>query len=196
MKNDDKSNKGYTYLDVRELEKSASHLAAGLQCWPPRQRQHTQAKSCSPTSMPLREEGFFNARPLSVSSAGGLKKRLVLVIDDESFIQQVAARILKSKGFEVLTAGDGPEAIALFEKRRNDIDLILLDHSLPGFSGLELLRLIRGDFPKLPVIYTSGYDAEDIDLPRSAYTAFLQKPFALKALMKAVTEMLDSNVKN
>lgn len=190
MKNDDKKTDEFMYLDMTALDENSSRPKAEPQSWMRFDQSMPSVDTFGQTRETLREESLFKAKLLAVPAPRQLKTRLVLVIDDETFIQHVVARILKAKGYQVLTAGDGPEAITLFEKHRDEIDLVLLDHSLPGFSGLDLLRLIRGDSPELPVIYTSGYGLADIKLTVSEHTAFLQKPFALKALMEAVTGML------
>lgn len=83
----------------------------------------------------------------------GFKYR-ILVVDDEPLIRQTSALVLAERGYEVLTAGDGFEA--LVELRESLPDVIISDLSMPNMSGFEFLSVVRRRFPHIPVIAISG----------------------------------------
>ncbi|MDH3285749.1 MAG: response regulator, partial [Acidobacteriota bacterium] len=111
----------------------------------------------------------------------------VLVVDDEASVRITSRRILEKAGFEVLTARDGHEALELFGSR-GEIDLVVLDLTMPRMGGeevLERLLELRGD---VPVLLASGYAEEEIDrrFARSRPAGFVQKPFDVRSLLQAV----------
>lgn len=81
-------------------------------------------------------------------------KRRILSVDDEQTILYVRELVLRAEGYEVLSASDGQQAIALFEK--NPIDLVLLDHSMPGESGDVVAHEIKKRNPAVPIIMVSA----------------------------------------
>jgi two-component system, cell cycle sensor histidine kinase and response regulator CckA len=112
----------------------------------------------------------------------------VLIIDDDAEIRSVTEMLLRRRGFEVLTAADGAEGLALFRLRANDIQAILLDLTMPGMSGLEVSRAIRALRPAAPIIFSSGFN-EEISLEpleRTPSVTFLQKPYSVDLLMSKI----------
>jgi CheY-like chemotaxis protein len=114
-------------------------------------------------------------------------KGLALVADDEAMVRQVGELMLKQMGYEVLTATNGQEAVALFEANADRVCLILMDLMMPVMDGAEALATIR-KVSAVPVVLCSGYTAEAVpeDLARDAVTGFLQKPFSRGDLQRAV----------
>jgi signal transduction histidine kinase/CheY-like chemotaxis protein len=111
---------------------------------------------------------------------------LALVVDDEPGVRTVTARLLEAAGLDVLTAADGPAAVAIVTER-GDLDLVVLDKTMPGMGGDQTLEELRRIDPSLPVILTSGYDPAEpraSSLPRG--TVVLQKPYRASALLSAV----------
>ena len=117
----------------------------------------------------------------------------VLVVDDESAIRRVVRRIVERMGFDVLEAVDGDDAIDALERHESRLALVVLDVTMPGRSGAEVLRRLRRLRPTLPVIVASGYDAADAlrGEPEDARLRFLQKPFAARALEQMAAELLE-----
>lgn len=116
----------------------------------------------------------------------------ILVVEDEDFVRNVTCEVLKFEGYQVLTARSAVEALHLFRERRGSIQLLLTDVALPGKSGRELARTLRGSRPGLPTIYVSGYPENDVmqrDLPAEE-SFYLPKPFSVQALMSAVRRVL------
>lgn len=116
----------------------------------------------------------------------------ILVIDDEEFVRKIAKDILVYSGYEVITASDGAQGIEIYGKNTGTIDLVLLDMSMPGLSGLDTfaeLKRIRSD---VKVIISSGFSMDErvqqaLEL---GISSFIQKPYTNIELSKAVHDVL------
>ncbi|MCC7261401.1 MAG: GAF domain-containing protein [Candidatus Latescibacteria bacterium] len=111
----------------------------------------------------------------------------LLVIDDESFIRKALASTLGKAGYTVLEARDGTEGLALFEQHHGHLDLVLLDLSMPGLSGREVLRRLKEQDPRVPVVICSGYG---IDPPPAECAALIHKPVRARELCAVVQQLL------
>ena len=119
-------------------------------------------------------------------------KGSVLVIDDEDVVRQVASRMLKSLGYHAICLGSAREAIDYYQRRRRDIDLVLLDLIMPDMDGKAVLHELLHADPAACVVVTSGYSQDasvDAMLDRGA-RAFLQKPYRLNQLSEVLTAAL------
>ena len=117
----------------------------------------------------------------------------ILLVEDEDGLRQLNARGLASRGYTVLEAGNGVEAIAMLEKSDGEVDLVVSDVVMPEMDGPTLLRELRRRNPALKIIFVSGYaeDAFQKHLPADGEQfVFLAKPFTLKQLVNAVKETL------
>ena len=110
---------------------------------------------------------------------------LALVIDDELSVRQLTTLMLRRAGFEVLAAADGVEGLALFERHRARVRVVVLDLTMPRMSGLETLAAIRRLEPRTPVLLCSGWpDPGDLgQLEQHAPVRFLRKPYQLETLV-------------
>ena len=117
----------------------------------------------------------------------------ILVVEDEEPVRQLAVRMLKKLGYKVLSAPDGPKAVALCEGYREPIDLILTDVVMPEMGGREAVERLQGIHPEAKALYMSGYTDNVIVhhgvLDRG--TKFIHKPFTLEGLAGKVREVLD-----
>lgn len=115
----------------------------------------------------------------------------VLVVDDEPSVRSIAARILARAGFTVLQAADGAVALELVEQH-GPPQVVLTDVMMPVIGGAELARRLRARWPALPIVFMSGYSAED--LHRQGTTDLegdlIEKPFAPDALVGGVAAAL------
>ena len=93
--------------------------------------------------------------------AGDVKKKGVLVVDDEEVVRGLLTGVLVSEGLSVLQASDGAEALSIFESRSSSIDLVILDMIMPGMKGEEVLRRLRKISPGVKVIISSGFMSEE-----------------------------------
>ena len=115
-----------------------------------------------------------------------------LVVDDEELVREVAVKVLERQGFEVLRASDGPEALEIFERRRDDIRLILLDLTMPQMDGETVFREIRRHKTDVRVLLMSGYREKNATqgLEGEGLAGFLHKPFRPNELVRKVREVL------
>ena len=119
----------------------------------------------------------------------------VLVVEDEEMVRLLALTILTAKGYKVLEASGGIQAISIAESCRTTIDLLITDVVMPELSGLEVVQHIAKLHPETKVLYMTGYtdsDLSEIGLQRSA-VSLLTKPFTPRSLLKAAREVLDSS---
>ena len=117
----------------------------------------------------------------------------ILVVDDEQMVRELAGEVLERAGQRVLLACDGDEGLRVFEQHRPNINLVLLDRSMPGLDGLELLAEIRRHRPDVPAIISSGYadDPGARRLETLGVDAVLQKPWAPRDLVHLVSELIE-----
>ena len=116
----------------------------------------------------------------------------ILLVEDEEGLRALNARGLASRGYTVLQAGNGVEAIDVLEKTGGKIDLVVSDVVMPEMDGPTLLRELRTRDPSLKIIFVSGYaeDAFQKHLPADGQFDFLPKPFTLKQLVAKVKETM------
>jgi len=115
----------------------------------------------------------------------------VLIADDEAAVCQVAETILKTKGYNVLTASDGQQAYDLVKEQGYEIDIVILDLTMPVLNGKEAFAKIVGCHPDLPCLICSGYlvDLDDFRSEDGIIPAgFVQKPYALKQFLEQVSQ--------
>jgi DNA-binding response OmpR family regulator len=118
-----------------------------------------------------------------------VQERTVVVIEDEASIASAVAARLRSEGFRVETAGDGPSGVALCHDLRPD--LVILDLMLPGLDGLEVCRRVQKDRP-VPVLMLTARDSETDMLVGLAVGAddYMSKPFSPRELVARVHAIL------
>ena len=118
--------------------------------------------------------------------------QLVLFVDDEETCRAVGRQILERAGHRVLVACDGSEAVAYY-KSRQDIDLVVLDLTMPKMDGAETLSALRRIDPDVRVVLTSGYGQQDVTAAFAGkrLNGFVQKPWTGSELLAAVTGALD-----
>jgi CheY-like chemotaxis protein/two-component sensor histidine kinase len=117
----------------------------------------------------------------------------ILVVDDEEGVRLVAEDLLKSMGFEVVTADDGLQALERFRESLFPIRAVLKDLTMPRLGGVETFRELRRLDPGCRVILTSGYNQQEAvqDFLGKGLTAFVQKPFLRRDLMTAMQKALE-----
>jgi len=135
------------------------------------------------------------AEPAPAASSGAEWRGCgtILLADDEDSIRVVARRMLEMMGFQVVSAVDGPEAIALLQAEPRRFTAALIDMSMPGLDGVETFQRVRFMLPQLPVLICSGFDEEETarhfaDCKR---VAFIQKPFDVNKLTTRLRQLLD-----
>ena len=151
-----------------------------------------------PRHVPSREEAA-EAAPAPTTEAAAAKSAAdltgqgtILLVEDEEGLRGLNARGLSSRGYTVLEAGNGVEAIEVLESCGGNVDLVVSDVVMPEMDGPTLLKELRQRNPDLKIIFVSGYaeDAFEKNLPEGGQFAFLPKPFTLKQLVAAVKETI------
>ena len=128
------------------------------------------------------------ARPEAKWKGGGL----VLVVDDETFVRQVAQVVLERGGFEVLAAEDGRRGLEAFRGRAAEIVAVLLDMTMPDMSGDQVMAEMQAIRPDVRVILTSGFSQQDTmaRFGASGLAGFIQKPYRPDELLDKLREVL------
>ncbi len=118
----------------------------------------------------------------------------VLLVEDEDAVRSFAARALGQRGYQVLEASTGAEALEVFEGHDGEVDLVVSDVVMPEMDGPTLMKELRRDYPEIKIIFMSGYaeDAFRRNLDEKEDFMFLQKPFDLKQLAAAVKSALEA----
>ncbi len=116
------------------------------------------------------------------------KRPVVLIVEDELLLRMNAVEMVGAAGFEVIEAGNADEAIEILETRP-DITVVFTDIQIPGsMDGLKLARAIKGRWPPIKIIATSGrLNVEEIDLPEGG--RFLPKPYGSQEITGVLREL-------
>ena len=119
-------------------------------------------------------------------------KPKILVVEDEELVRSFLKDFLEMKGMEVLVASGGEEAIDLFSRHREDIDLVILDLVLPGMMGEEILDALKKLDPGVKVLVTTGYgSAPSLERVRKMGALdIVTKPFDFDRLLDSVRSAL------
>jgi CheY-like chemotaxis protein len=117
----------------------------------------------------------------------------ILLVEDEDDVRALAREVLERQGYTVLEASDGAQALQVYEKERERIDLILTDVVMPHMSGREMVDRVCASRPDMRVLYMSGYTGDAIVRHGvlDASMLLLGKPFTPIALIAKVREVLD-----
>ncbi len=130
----------------------------------------------------------------SDSAQGG--SETILVVEDLGELRHMIQAVLESKGYEVLTAANGVDALKLAHAHKGTINLMLTDMVMPEMGGLELSEHFLDRHPETKILYISGY-TDTVDLDGSSLGVqrdFLQKPFNPANLTQKVRQLLDSRL--
>lgn len=150
--------------------------------------RHEAEADVSEEAVPVRKEPATDVQKRDLSGSA-----TVLLVEDEDAVRMGGVRALTSRGYTVLEAGDGMEALEIMADADGPVDLVVSDVVMPEMDGPTLLRELRKDHPDIKFIFVSGYaeDAFAKNLPEGAQFGFLPKPFSLKQLATKVKETLE-----
>jgi len=143
--------------------------------------------------LPAHEEGEapVEASPDGEKSWVG-NGELILIVDDEMEVRAVTEAVLKASGYNVLSASDGTEALAIFAQRFAEIDLVLTDVMMPHYDGTALTLTLKKMKPSVKIIASSGdsQDARVVELRSLHPSAILLKPYTKENLLKTLRRAL------
>ena len=119
----------------------------------------------------------------------------ILFVEDEAAVRGIAARLLRQRGYEVIEAADGEEALILAEEWAGQIDMMISDVIMPGLDGPSLLKKARQYLGDAPVMFISGYAESDFSdlLQDEKGVSFLPKPLDIKSLAERVKQELHAD---
>jgi CheY-like chemotaxis protein len=115
-----------------------------------------------------------------------------MVAEDEDSIREVTASTLEEYGYNVLTANDGADAVALYAQNKDKINVILMDMMMPVMDGHASIRAIRRINPGIKIIAVSGLAEKDklAKIADARVQAFLPKPYTAERLLKTIREII------
>ncbi len=134
-----------------------------------------------PSGGPLPGRGEEGGRPVSGT---------ILVVEDERPVRLLMERILRERGFTVMSAASGEEALGVMLDYMGVVDLVVSDAVMPGMGGRELARMLRERWPAVRILLVSGYDAEMAGAVADTDHPHLEKPFAPENLLRKIDEVL------
>jgi PAS domain S-box-containing protein len=151
----------------------------------PRYLMGAESRPPAPTPAPTVSDGPANQLATTGSET-------ILLVDDEPILRDLGRTILQRQGYRVLLAEDGQAAVELYRRQAQEIDLVILDQTMPRLSGRDAFLQLRELDPSVRVLITSGYSAEPlIDTDKSHLVGFIQKPFRPDDLAQVVRRALD-----
>jgi len=148
--------------------------------------------SCFTIYFPVAEESPQPPAALPAASAEQQGCATVLVVDDEEAVREIAKKALERRGYKVLSAASGLDAIDVYRRHRGDLSMVLLYLSMPGMSGQEALPELHKIRAYVPIVVSSGYSEEEaMRLFRGQrVSGFLQKPYTATRLAELVAGTL------
>lgn len=142
--------------------------------------------------LPASEKDVAEGQPAVLKTMRGTEN--ILLVDDEPNVLAVGKAILESLGYSVYAAKNGEEALALYKEKMSEIDLIVLDMIMPGFSGSKLFDCIRELNPSARVILSSGYslNGQARQIMNRGCDGFIAKPFSITDISRKIREVLEN----
>jgi two-component system, cell cycle sensor histidine kinase and response regulator CckA len=173
---------GFIYVESEEGKGTTFHIFL------PRHHPEQEVEPDIAGANGAAREGTAEMRPRTDLTGQGT----ILLVEDEEGLRSLNARGLRSRGYSVIEASNGVEAMEALEKKNGAIDLVVSDVVMPEMDGPTLLKTMRGRNPDLKIIFVSGYAEEAFDksLPENQQFDFLPKPFTLSQLVAKVKETM------
>ncbi len=140
---------------------------------------------------PIADLPSREAMPTTDTGAGG--SETILVVEDEALLRNAICTYLQSRGYEVLHAADGADALSVSENHKGNIDALLTDLVMPGLDGVEVGRAIQSVRPGIRILYMSGYHERAV-AGLEPGSVLLRKPSSLKAIAQKLREVLDAGL--
>jgi signal transduction histidine kinase/ActR/RegA family two-component response regulator len=143
--------------------------------------------------LPEFSEPLARAQKRPKRRGSGHGSETILLVEDEDVVRRLALTVLESHGYHVLQAADGRDALRLAESHGHGIDMVLTDVVMPNMNGHDVAEALRSRFPKIKVLFMSGYSGDAIHQHGLIHTEIhlLQKPYSTGSLVGKVREVLD-----
>jgi two-component system cell cycle sensor histidine kinase/response regulator CckA len=174
---------GFIYVD------SEADKGTAFRIFLPRHHQEKEVAPEPALVVAAAKEVAAETKPRDADLTG---QGTILLVEDEEGLRSLNARGLRSRGYTVVEASNGIEAMEVLEEQDGAVDLVVSDVVMPEMDGPTLLKEMRARNPNLKIIFVSGYAEEAFEksLPENEQFAFLAKPFALSALIAKVKETM------
>jgi PAS domain S-box-containing protein len=145
-------------------------------------------------SLPRVDQHIASSTKKIPSATAAIGDERVLLVEDDPHVRRAAKRALQRRGYSVIEAANGEEAIARYRGREEEFDLVVTDIVMPGLDGVEVAARLREEDARVRILYMSGYSEHTAlrDGETCAGDPFLQKPFSADELASAVRGALDS----
>lgn len=115
----------------------------------------------------------------------------LLIVEDEPFLRTLLSKMLRTKGYSIIEASDGKEALEIFEQQKNSIDLVLTDTGMPNIDGYELIKKLRQEKENVKVIVMTGYmDSEQAEKLAKEQVDIVSKPFDIAEISATIRNVL------
>lgn len=114
----------------------------------------------------------------------------ILIAEDEPPILELLSNFVSEIGYKVIKATNGKEATEIYEERKSEISLIILDLRMPVMSGRDALRIIRESDSKIPILISTGFSENIEDISQYGIQAFLRKPYRMSELAETISRVL------
>ena len=141
--------------------------------------------------IPSINEKPIDSRQVEPFKIGGTET--ILLVEDEELLLEMMRSLLTSKGYKIFVAQDGAEAVEVFKKHVQEIDLVLTDMGLPIMIGIEEFKKLKEIDPSVNVILASGYFEPNVksELLKAGAKGFLQKPYLPDEILRTLRKVLD-----
>lgn len=142
-----------------------------------------------PTEAEEKAEKLGDGKPTAERDLTGTST--ILLVEDEDAVRAFSARALANKGYQVIEANSGENALEVLASHEGQLDLMVTDVIMPGIDGPELAREVLKDRPQLPIIFVSGFTEDRFKQEFGDNAFFLPKPFTLQQLAETIKDVLD-----
>ncbi len=115
----------------------------------------------------------------------------ILLVDDEERIRSLGVMLLSQYGYTVLTAKDGIEALAVYQAKKDTIDLVIIDLIMPEMDGRKCFSKLKKIDPKIKVIMSSGYAVSPKEIKQEGVKAFIDKPYEIQTMLETIRETIN-----
>ena len=121
-----------------------------------------------------------------------MEQKTILLIDDEEIVRDVGSQMLEAFGYNIYEAGNGKQAIKIFQDKHDEIQLVILDMIMPEMGGKEVFEKIKKIKPDIKVLLSTGYNADSqaAEIMDKGCNGFIQKPFNMKELASKIKEVI------
>jgi CheY-like chemotaxis protein len=149
-------------------------------------------KISAPAPVP-EKPGSLHTSDVKIANPNGTRE-LVMIVDDEDFVTMLAQRVLADEGYRVVTARDGFQAIEIYRKLRDQIELIILDFTMPVMDGSDVFHELLQINPQVPVVLSSGFAEQERlrAMLAKGMRGFIPKPYSQQKLLTQIRATLDA----